>query len=53
MLSVLAKHLALDFIARSFASTLRMTVRDQHHVPGKMGTPSGKGVPVIFGKCFL
>ncbi|MGA2497958.1 MAG: hypothetical protein ABSH20_09465 [Tepidisphaeraceae bacterium] len=45
MLSVLAKHLALDFIARSFASTLRMTVRDHHDVPGEMGTPNPDWLP--------
>ncbi|MGA2499457.1 MAG: hypothetical protein ABSH20_17085 [Tepidisphaeraceae bacterium] len=36
-LSVLAKHPVLDFIARSFASTLRMTVCSHNDVPGKMG----------------
>ncbi|MGA2498297.1 MAG: DUF2330 domain-containing protein [Tepidisphaeraceae bacterium] len=38
MLSVLAKHPALDFIARSFASTLRMTVCGHDEVHGRAVT---------------
>ena len=39
MLSVLAKHLALDSIAGPFASTLRMTVCDYNAVPKNTHAP--------------
>jgi hypothetical protein len=43
MLSVLARNLALGSAARSFASTLRMTVCGHDNAPGKIIMPKSAG----------